>query len=105
MKKENIVQHNARDLSKTSKTNWQRFDAIKDDDIDMSEIPELDDEWFKNARVVLPQETKAISFQIDQEVLQWFKSKAKGRRYQRLMNAVLRAYVRKQKEHTEKANQ
>lgn len=105
MKKENIIQYKARDLSNADRTDWQRFDAINDDDIDVSEIPALDDEWFENAKVVLPQKTKSISFQVDRDVLEWFKSKASGQKYQRLMNAVLRAYVRKQKEHIENANQ
>ncbi|MFQ5640629.1 MAG: BrnA antitoxin family protein, partial [bacterium] len=61
------------------------------------EIPELDEEWFKNAKVVLPQKKKAIYLRVDGDVLEWFKSNSKGKGYQTLMNAVLKAYVKAQK--------
>ncbi len=98
MKKKNIVQYKAEELPKTTKTDWQRLDAMADEDIDTSDIPELDEEWFKTAKVILPPKKKAISLRVDLEVLEWFKSKAKGRGYQTLMNAVLEAYVKAQKD-------
>ena len=45
MKKEHIVQYKANELPETTKTDWKRLDAMTDDGIDTSEIPELDDEW------------------------------------------------------------
>ncbi len=101
MKKEHIVQYKANELPETTKTDWKRLDAMNDDEIDTSEIPELDEEWFKNARVVLPKKKKAISLRIDWEVLEWFESNSKGRGYKTLMNAVLKAYVKAQKERTQ----
>ena len=97
MKKENIVQYKADKLPETTKTDWKRLDAMTDDEIDTSEIPELDDEWFENAQVVLPQKKKAISLRVDGNVLEWFKSNSKDRGYQTLMNAVLKAYARAHK--------
>lgn len=38
----------------TSQTDWDRVDKLTDDDIDCSDIPELDEEFFRNARVVTP---------------------------------------------------
>jgi uncharacterized protein (DUF4415 family) len=98
MKKENIVRYKADKLPKTSRTDWERLDSMTDEDIDTSEIPELDDECFKGAKMNFPHETKAISFQVDEEVLNWFKSKSKSTDYQIFMNAVLKAFVKKQKE-------
>ena len=97
MKKKNIVQYQADELPKTTKTNWKRLDAMTDDEIDTSDIPELDQEWFKTAEVVLPHKKKAISLRIDREVLEWFQSNSKNRGYQTFMNAVLKAYVKAQK--------
>lgn len=101
MKKEHIVQYKANELPETTKTDWKRLDAMTDDGIDTSEIPELDDEWFKNAKVVFPQKKKAISLRVDGNVLEWFKSNSKGRGYQTLMNAVLKSYVKAQEKRTD----
>ncbi len=72
---------------------------VKDKDIDFSDIPELDDEFWKRAKVVMPSEKKKISLNVDVEVLTFFK--AQGPRYQTRMNAVLRSFV---EAHKEKAN-
>ena len=70
------------------------LDAMSDDDIDFSDIPELDEEFFKNAHFVERKpRTEAISIRIDTEVLQWFKDHAKKKGYQTLINDVLRTYV------------
>ena len=37
---------NAADTNKPSQTNWDRVDAMADKDIDLSDCPELTDEWF-----------------------------------------------------------
>ena len=39
--------------------------AISDDDIDISEIPEADEAWFKGAKLVLPQEAKTTAESVD----------------------------------------
>ncbi len=43
-----------RNLKKQSETDWDRIDRMTDEDIDMSDIPPLDDEFFAKARLVLP---------------------------------------------------
>lgn len=65
--------------------------AIKDEDIDFSDIPELDDEFWKNAKVVMPDRTQPVTLRVKQSVLDAFKSEGKG--YQTRMNAVLESYV------------
>ena len=37
-----------------SKTDWARLDAMKDEDIDTSDIPELDDDFFERATRRMP---------------------------------------------------
>ncbi len=78
--------------SKTrSKTNWTRVDSLSDRDIDYSDIPELDKDFFKSATLVLPEPKTAVTIRLDQQVLEWFKSKGPG--YQTRINALLRAYM------------
>jgi uncharacterized protein (DUF4415 family) len=70
---------------------------MSDEDIDYSDIPPLDDEFFKNAKLVEKKtRTEAISIIIDTEVLEWFRSHAKNKGYQTLINEVLRTYVQHQ---------
>ena len=78
--------------SKTrSKTNWTRIDALSDRDIDYSDIPELDKDFFKSATLVLPEPKTTVTIRLDQRVLEWFKAKGPG--YQTRINALLRAYM------------
>lgn len=41
-------------MSKASKTDWKRLSELKDEDIDTSDIPELDDEFFSKAKLRIP---------------------------------------------------
>ncbi|MGK7876490.1 MAG: BrnA antitoxin family protein [Xenococcaceae cyanobacterium] len=72
---------------------------IPDSAIDTSDIPELDDNFWENAKMVKPITKKAISIRIDDDVLDWFKSQGKG--YQSLINTVLRSYVNHQQKKTD----
>ena len=65
--------------------------ALSDDEIDFSDIPELDETFWKNAKVFEPKPKKAISLRIDEDVLEFFKKDGPG--YQTRMLAVLKAYV------------
>lgn len=69
----------------------EHFDALKDEDIDTSDIPELGEEFWKNAKVAFPGQKQAISIRLDDDVLEWFK--AQGRGYQSRINAILRSYM------------
>lgn len=69
--------------------------AMPDEDIDYSGIPELGEEFFRNARLVMPAGKRQVTLRIDADVLDWFRAHGKG--YQSRMNAVLRAYVMAQR--------
>src|SRR5579872_1123200 len=95
MKKEHTVTRRWGDRRK-GKTNWARFDAMTDEEVEASIAN--DPEWaeFKNidwsdAVLVVPTRKKAISIRVDEDVLDYFKSQGEG--YQRRMNAVLRSYM------------
>lgn len=68
---------------------------IKDEDIDFSDIPELDEEFWKNAKLVPPMGTTPVTLRVKNSVLEAFKAGGKG--YQTRMNAVLEAYVKAMK--------
>jgi uncharacterized protein (DUF4415 family) len=70
--------------------------ALPDDAIDTSDIPELDEAFFRNARLVMPEGKRQVTLRIDADVLDWFRARGKG--YQSRMNAVLRAYVAAQRQ-------
>ena len=65
---------------------------VKDEDIDFSDIPELDDDFWKNAEVVEPDRTEQVTLRVKRSVLDFFKAPGKG--YQTRINRVLETYVR-----------
>lgn len=66
--------------------------SVKDEDIDYSDIPELDDEFWKNAKLMPPIGTQQVTLRVKTSVLEAFKATGKG--YQTRMNAVLESYAR-----------
>lgn len=86
-------------ISSNSQTDWQRLDAMSDQDIDFSDCPEVSPEQFSKAVVrkgLSPAKNKAqVTLQLDRDVLEWFKSH--GQDYQDQINALLRAYVEDQR--------
>ena len=81
--------------SSNSQTDWQRLDAMSDEDIDLSDCPEITPSMFAKAVVKrgLPAtKTKSqVTLRIDSDVLEWFKSQGRG--YQTQINQLLRAYM------------
>jgi len=77
-------------MSSSMKQREKKIDEIKDEDIDYSDIPELDDEFWKNAVVEYPKKKKPVTIRLDSDILKWFKSMGKG--YQTKINAILRSY-------------
>lgn len=80
-----------------SKKRIKQIQEIKDEDIDFSDIQELDIAFFKKAEVKLPENKKTISIRLDNDVMEWFKTNYK-RGYQTRINSLLKAYVIAQNE-------
>jgi uncharacterized protein (DUF4415 family) len=76
---------------KRSRTNRIKIDAIKDSEIDFSDLPEQGKAFFKRATLRLPEPKTAVTIRLDRQVLDWFKAKGPG--YQTRINALLRAYM------------
>jgi len=87
-----------KNLQKGSQSDWARFDALRDEDIDFSDIPELGEAFFRNAEIRLPERKVPVCIRLDREVVDWFK--ARGKRYQSRINAVLKAFIERQKKET-----
>lgn len=68
------------------------INAIKDEDIDFSDIPELDETFWSKAKLVEPDRTEQVTLRIKHSVLNHFRSSGKG--YQTRINQVLESYVR-----------
>jgi uncharacterized protein (DUF4415 family) len=84
------------------RTDWSRFDAITDEEIEASvrsdpdAPPLVDDAWFASATLVMPKPKEQISIRLDRDVLEHFR---RYPRYQTRINAILRAAM----EHEKKA--
>lgn len=83
-------------MKKESRTDWKRVKAMQDEEIDLTDSPELDASFFKEA-VPWPVHKKQITLRLDPDVLDFFKSKGRG--YQTAINKILRRYVEAQKHH------
>ena len=75
---------------KRSRTDWKRIDALRDADIDFSEISKHGPDFFANA-ILWPGPKKQITLRLDPDVLAFFRKTGRG--YQTTINAVFRKYV------------
>ena len=80
-------------MKKTSKTNWKNLSTMTDSEIDTSDIAELDDAFFRNAKLTTPSK-QPVTLRLDSDVLEWFKSQGQG--YQTRINKLLRRYMEAQ---------
>jgi len=82
-------------LTQEEEAAWERVKTMRDEDIDLSDIPERLTGWRRASAPVMdlvPEENKQqITLRLDAEVLAFFKST--GRRYQSRINAALREYM------------
>ena len=71
--------------------------AVRDEQIDFSDIPELDDSFWREARMVEPDRTEQITMRVKRSVLDFFRG-PDNKGYQTRINRVLESYVRNQRE-------
>lgn len=87
---------NAQDLTKPSETNWARVSEMKDEEIDTSDIPPLDEAFFDSARLRMPDKKVSVTLHVDADVLEWFK--AQGEDFRNRINAALKIYAEAHKD-------
>ena len=61
------------------------------ENIDFSDIPETTDDFWNDAKVIMPEKKISISIRLDSDILSFFKEQGRG--YQSKINAVLRSYI------------
>ena len=85
----------AKNPPEMAKSDLDRLDRMTDADIDYSDIPELTDEFFRNAKVVdWPPAKAQLTIRLDADVLAWLKSNGRG--YQTRINRILRLAMESQ---------
>jgi uncharacterized protein (DUF4415 family) len=86
-----IIKYNIENLPTVSKEEWDRVDAIKDEEIDCSDIPEVKDfsafHPFADRKMYKPVKV-AVTCKLDADIVAWLKQGGKG--YQTRLNAILR---------------
>jgi uncharacterized protein (DUF4415 family) len=75
---ERQIDMSAKDSKKRSKTDWDRLAKMSDKDIDYTDIPPVDENFFKTGKLHLPKAKSLISIRIDQDILEWFKTQGPG---------------------------
>ncbi|MFN8442699.1 MAG: BrnA antitoxin family protein [Caldilineaceae bacterium] len=85
-----------RKLSSEQEAMLRELDALPEDQIDTSDIPEITD-WSGAQRGLFYRPVKQqITLRLDADVIAWFKEQSEnenGRGYQTRINQVLREYV------------
>lgn len=82
-------------LTSKQSAELKRLAAMRDEDVDTSDIPEVVD-WTGAVRGRFYRPIKqAVTIRLDADVLEWFKSD--GDRYQTRINQVLRGYMDQQR--------
>lgn len=82
---------NEQNSKEESRTDWARIDTMTDDEIDTSDIPELDDQFFANAVVWQPKSQRTVGLVVEKEVVDWFEEQ--GPNYKIRMSAALKEYA------------
>ncbi|MDQ3011487.1 MAG: BrnA antitoxin family protein [Acidobacteriota bacterium] len=77
--------------NKQSRTDWNWLAQAGDDEIDYSDIPPLNEGFFRQARSRSPCEKVAITINVDADVLAWFNSQQDD--CEQRINAALRIYA------------
>jgi len=80
-----------KNLKTQSKTDWARIDRMTDEEIDTSDSPPLDDDFFARSEWRMPKKKTAVTLSVDSEVLKWFEGQ--GADFQHRVNAALKIYA------------
>lgn len=91
----NIIRKTKSDITPMTKERAEEIKAMSDEDIDFSDIPELGEDFFKNAQRV--QYPKTNNIRVKPHLIDWFKNQKSGKSYETLINDVLEDYVQHHK--------
>ncbi len=82
-------------ISKDSQTDWERIKKMKDEEIDLSDTPEVSEDMFSNAVLRLggrkvPKGKVRINILLDADIVAYYKTLSGGKGYQTLINETLK---------------
>lgn len=87
-----------KNTSKASGTDWHRIDDMQDEDIDLSDIPEITEEQMARAKLRIGgkpvHKGEKVSIRVDAEIVAYFKLKAGEVNYESAINDMLKAGIR-----------
>ena len=73
----------------------KRIKNKPESEIDFSDIPEFDEKYVKNIRMITP-EDRRIFIKLDEDILDWLKKNFQPNEYNNLINDALRSYKKLQ---------
>ena len=79
-----------------SESNSAKLEAVTDEEIDTSDIAPLDESFFADAPLRMPQDKISLIVNVDRETIEWYEAQGEDRK--NLMSAALRIYVEAHKE-------
>ncbi|MFH0924666.1 MAG: BrnA antitoxin family protein [bacterium] len=82
-------------MKKKSNTDWKKLEEMTDEEIDFSDIPELNESFFENATLKFSKNKESVYIPVDVDLFNWFKHQ--GEDYKTRINAVLRLYIKAKK--------
>lgn len=82
-------------ISKDSHTDWERIKKMQDEDINLSDTPEVSEEMFSKAILRLdgrkvPKGKVRINILLDADIVAYYKTLSGGKGYQTLINETLK---------------
>ena len=81
-----------------SKTDWSRIKTMRDEDIDLSDIPEVTADMAAHGVVRIagkevPRGKQRLTMYLDTAIIEYFKARAGARGYQTLINTALKQAI------------
>jgi uncharacterized protein (DUF4415 family) len=64
---------------------------MRDKDIDDSDIPKLDESFWRTAKLTMPAPKDRVTIRLDHDLVEWLRQNGSG--YQTRINAILRSYM------------
>lgn len=83
---------------KVSHTDWERIKKLKDEEIDLSDTPELSEDMLSNAVLrfgsrKVPKRKVRINILLDADIIAYYKTVSGGKGYQTLINETLKQNI------------
>jgi len=78
-------------MKPSTNTNWEKLKSMSDTDIDYSDIAESDNDFWKNADLIVPHKKVELKLQVDEDIAKWIKEF--GTKSNEAVNTLLRSYL------------